>query len=328
MKAIHVISTRPISNYYVSRSEGAPYRQEDFEILTTVLSALEWRRHNGVIRLYTDPAGQEFYDRLGLLGLWDGGVDTERLEQRSPAINCGVFWSFGKVVALRHEEAPCCLMDTDLIVWDSIRRLVTADVMSLHEEPLDFAAYVGRDELTAAPGFDWDGLDWSVAPRSAALLLFMTDTFKNEYADRALSFMEGNPIRSEPGGALPAHPIFVEQRLLPMCAKASGVPVGSFLRDYRGTELPSGQPNTMFTHLWNAKTLLHHHPERRRDLCRRYASRIRRDYPDTAAVLMRSDILREHFRTPPPGSAGWVAGSDHGAGQGGGAHQADQHECC
>ncbi|MFF4219084.1 DUF6734 family protein [Streptomyces nondiastaticus] len=296
MKAIHVVSTRPATNFYVSRAEGSPYRQEDFEVLTTVLSALEWRRHNGMIRLYTDPEGREFYDRLGLLDLWDGGVDAGLLESASRTINCGVFWSFGKVVALRQEAAPCCVMDVDLIVWGGIRQLVTAEVMSLHEEPLCFAAYVGQDRLTAPPGFDWSGLDWSVTPCSAALLVFTEDAFKNAYADRALSFMEGNPVRSEPGEALPAHPIFAEQRLLPMCAKASGVRIGSFLRDYTGAELRSGRKNTTFTHLWNAKTLLHHDLEKRRELCARYAHRIRRDHPDVAEVLAGSELLREHFR--------------------------------
>jgi hypothetical protein len=297
VKAIHVISTRPTTNYYLSRPEAAPYRQEDFEVLTTVLSALEWRRHNGIIRLYTDPVGSDFYARLGLIDLWDGGVDTRRLQAGSQTINCDVFWSFGKIVALRREKAPCCVMDTDLIVWDGIRHLVTAEVMSLHEEPLDFAAYVGRDGLLAPPDFDWSGLDWSVAPCSAALLVFKRDEFKDEYADRALSFMEDNPILSEPGGALPAHPIFAEQRLLPMCARASGVRIGSFLRDYRGAELRSGRKNTTFTHLWNAKTLLHNNPKKRRGLCARLSRRILRDYPETADVLMRSELLRDYFRT-------------------------------
>lgn len=296
MKAIHVVSTRPTTNYYVSRAEGSPYRQEDFEVLTTVLSALEWRRHNGVIRLYTDPAGQEFYDRLGLLDLWDGGVDARLLESASRTINGGVFWSFGKIVALRQEAAPCCVMDIDLIVWDGIRQLVTAEVMSLHEESLGFAAYVDRDRLVAPPGFDWSGLDWSVAPCSAALLVFTKDAFKNAYADRALSFMAGNPVRSEPDGSVPAHPIFAEQRLLPMCAQASGVRIGSFLRNYTGAELWSGGKNRTFTHLWNAKSLLHHNPRERRELCARYAHRVRRDYPDVAKVLARSELLREHFQ--------------------------------
>ncbi|MFD5699961.1 DUF6734 family protein [Streptomyces lasiicapitis] len=299
VKAIHVVSTRPTTNYYVSRAEGSPYRQEDFEVLTTVLSALEWRRHNGVIRLYTDPPGQEFYDRLGLLDLdlWDGGVDARLLESAAETINGGVFWSFGKIVALRQEAAPCCVMDIDLIVWDGIRPLVTAEVMSLHEESLGFAAYVGRDRLVAPPGFDWSGLDWSVAPCSAALLVFTKDAFKDAYADRALSFMAGNPVRSEPDRSVPAHPIFAEQRLLPMCAKASGVRIGSFLRDYTGAELWSGRKNKTFTHLWNAKSLLHNNSTKRRELCARYAHRVRRDYPDVAKVLARSDLLREHFRT-------------------------------
>lgn len=296
MKAIHVVSTRPTTNYYVSRDERTPYRQEDFEVLTTVLSALEWRRHNGMIRLYTDPVGLEFYDRLGLLDIWDGGVDADHLEPVSRTINCGVFWSFGKIAALRREQAPCCVLDTDLIVWDSIGDLVTSEVMSLHEEPLTFPTYVGRDGLVAPPGFDWSGLDWSVTPCSAALLVFTGEAFKNAYADRALSFMTGSPIPSEPGDGLPAHPIFAEQRLLPMLAKARGVRIGSFLRDYRGIELQCGRKNTTFTHLWNAKTLLHGKPVRRRELCARYAGRIRRDHPEVAAVLARSTLLGAHFK--------------------------------
>lgn len=295
MRGIHVVSTRPTTNYYVSRAEGSPYRQEDFEVLTTVLSALEWRRHNGVIRLYTDPPGQEFYDRLGLLDLWDGGFDARLLDSASQTINGRVFWSFGKTVALRQEAAPCCLLDIDLIVWDDIRQLVTAEVMSLHEESLAFPAYVGRDRLVAPPGFDWSGLDWSVTPCSAALLVFTKDTFKDEYADRALSFMAGNPIRSEPDLSVPAHPVFAEQRLLPMCAQASGVRIASFLRDYTGAELWSGRKNTTFTHLWNAKSVLHNDPGKRRELCARYAHRVRRDFPDVAKVLARSELLREHF---------------------------------
>jgi hypothetical protein len=293
---VHVVSTRPSRNFYVSRDPGSPYRQEDFEVLTTVLSVLEWRRHNGPVRLYTDDAGRDFYAGLGLLGLWDGGVDASLLDQVADGINCAVFWSFGKVVALRDVPAPCWVLDTDLIVWGAVRRLVTAPVMGLHEEPLGFPAYVGRSSLVAPPGFDWDGLDWSVTPCSAALWYFADDGFKNSYAERALSFMAGNPVRAEADGGVPAHPVFVEQRLLPMCARRAGVRADTFLQDYRGAQLRSGERNTVFTHLWNAKSMLHGDAGRRRELCFRFARRIRRDHPQAAAILRESALVADYFR--------------------------------
>ena len=231
-----------------------------------------------------------------MLETWDGGVGTAHLEKAARTINASVFWSFGKLVALRQEDAPLCVLDTDLIVWSGIGDLVTEPVMSLHEEPLHFAAYVGRDRLVAAPAFDWDGLDWTATPCSGALLVFTDESFKNAYAERALSFMDGNPLAAEPGGTIPVHPIFVEQRLLPMCARASGVRIGSFLRDHNGVELHSGARNTLFTHLWNAKTALHADPKRRAALCAKYAARLARDHPDTAGVLAKTALVGDYFQ--------------------------------
>lgn len=120
MRAFHVVSTRPRTTYYLDRSADFNYQQADFEVLTIVLSALEWRRHNGPVRLFTDLVGHVFYDQLGLLDVWDDGVDTDCLEQFTGSVNAAVFWSFGKILALRQAEAPCCLLDTDLIVWQNL----------------------------------------------------------------------------------------------------------------------------------------------------------------------------------------------------------------
>ena len=36
------------------------YYIEDFEILTTIISALKWREKNGAIRMITDEVGAEY----------------------------------------------------------------------------------------------------------------------------------------------------------------------------------------------------------------------------------------------------------------------------
>ena len=51
------------------------YYIEDFEILTTIISALKWREKNGAIRMITDEVGAEYYKNLGIDSIWDLGID-------------------------------------------------------------------------------------------------------------------------------------------------------------------------------------------------------------------------------------------------------------
>ena len=55
MDAIHINWTKPFRNKF-----NAPYEIEDFEILTTILSALKWREKNGNIKMVTDSVGAQY----------------------------------------------------------------------------------------------------------------------------------------------------------------------------------------------------------------------------------------------------------------------------
>lgn len=63
MEAIHSTWTKP--RIY---SAGG-FFIEDFDILTTILSALKWREKNGTIKMITDSTGLEFYESRGMCGL-------------------------------------------------------------------------------------------------------------------------------------------------------------------------------------------------------------------------------------------------------------------
>lgn len=54
MQAFHSNWTRP----FFIRNPHIEYRIEPFELLTTALSALEWRRENGSIRMICDTTCQ------------------------------------------------------------------------------------------------------------------------------------------------------------------------------------------------------------------------------------------------------------------------------
>ena len=78
MKALHVNWTKPFFERERLRGHGfeviknlnsETYNQPDSQLLYTIVSALNWQKYNGPIKLYTDSIGASFYQRFGLLNL-------------------------------------------------------------------------------------------------------------------------------------------------------------------------------------------------------------------------------------------------------------------
>ena len=127
MNAIHINWTKPFINKI-----NAPYAIEDFELLTTILSALNWRRHNGKISMLTDSTGAEYYRRIGIDRIWD----DLKIVLDDVDVNPDVFWAAGKLFALSTVKAPVAIIDTDFIVWEPIDFNSLADVTVIHFEDL------------------------------------------------------------------------------------------------------------------------------------------------------------------------------------------------
>lgn len=282
MRGFHVLSTRPGDTYY-HRAGGLDFALKDFELLTAVLSALEWRRHNGTIKLYADAAGAKYFANLGLSAIWDEGIDTETLERSDLDTSFNVFWAYARTVALAAERAPCVLMDMDLIVWRNLDSLIRSPFMAIHAEGLDFDVYVPKEQLGTAPGYAWGDWDWTVSPANAAVLYFGRDDVLELCRQEGLKFMHGNFRPKE--YSWPAHAVFVEQRLYPMCAASLGVHAEYFLENYHGERLAGGSANDAFTHLWLYKRRLMGDEGARRDICQRLAARLLRDFPEWHHVL-------------------------------------------
>lgn len=299
MKAIHVNSTVP-SVPYLGRLKGPDgYEVEDFELLTTILSAAAWRRFNGPIKLYTDRVGEAYYRRLGMTELWEGGIDTDVLESLPASINHDVFWTAGRVAALRAEAAPFVSLDTDLVVWGAIDPLITSEFMALHQEPLHHGVYRPRCELSTPNGYVWEEWDWEASPCNASLTYYAADRLTEMFHAKAMEFILGNPIRREAESRVPVHDVFVAQRLLPMCALRLGVRPAYFL-DWPRPELNSetmadGARNQLVTHVWAYKDELKSGPDCRESFCRRCVARIRRDYPELVGMLRHMPSIRRYL---------------------------------
>lgn len=248
LKAIHVNWTKPAA---VDKGAGWQYTVEDYDILSTILSALLWRKLNGPIKLYTDTFGRNYYESLGMTDLWNGGIDTEVLDNIPNDIPADIFWAGAKLYAIQNESCPFVMMDTDLMVWQSISSFIKEHkIMAFHPETMKQydGSYLPYDLLKKPPKYTPDaGWDWNQNPVNTALTYFSNDkdakSFKSYYTQSAIKFMRGNTERPK---EMVSQMVFAEQRLFAMCAKARFGKVPTFLAFPEEEDRP-------FTHIWGNK---------------------------------------------------------------------------
>lgn len=278
MKAFHTLRTKNQSGFALA----------DFEIFTAILSALEWRRHNGEIFLYTDTTGEKFLDAAGLLDLWDG-VDTSLDEMDKLGIDENIFWAGAKLFALSRQPLPCVMIDLDFIVWRSLQ--FDSKLAVIHRESLDLSCYPDanyfRFENFSLPA----DLNWSLEPCNAALVYFGDKNFVGRYVEFAFEFMRAAaPLPEQTGWDLLPYMVFVEQRWMAMCAELCGVEIQS-LSDL--SELFGGQKN--FTHIWGYKKFFRENRAAAEKFCRDCAGRIAHDFPQATKKFSQLALLKNYF---------------------------------
>ena len=275
--------TRP----YAVRCHDRPYQMTDFDLLTTVLSALVWRRENGSIRMITDNTGAQYYRSLGLTDLWDGGIFTYLNDIPSTIDPC-TFWAAGKLYALAATPAPCVMLDTDFIVWHSLSEHWHRPLAVIHREALNPAIYPAPSAFVLAPSYHFPtNWNWHEPACNTALTYFGNDTLRKTYVGQAMDFMQAARGRD---GLI--YMVFAEQRLLAMCAQACGVPIHAF-----STEQDLFQGNQRdFTHIWGFKQAMQEQPVLHELFCQKCAARIRKDFPIYANICQTIPQLQPYFQ--------------------------------
>lgn len=284
LRAFHINWTRP----FFARNPDGTYAVEPFELLSTALSALWWRRANGSIRMICDQKAARYYDALGLSFLWDEGVHP--LLDAVPAdVDPMAFWAAGKLFALSAMPAPCVMLDTDFIVWKPLAPLLAAcELAAIHREDIMPDIYPGPEAFSRTRGFDFAALDWSVRPLNTALAYFADDDFRRYYTDMAIRFMRRSPGADD----VLTYMVFAEQRLLAMCAAQKNV------RTTALSDLPAlfgGGQQGYFSHIWGFKQQMRDEPALYEDFCRRCAARLERDFPQQAARIAAVPSLAAYF---------------------------------
>ena len=242
MDAFHSIWSKPSTQEH--------YKPEDFEILTTILSAILWKKHNGRIFMVCDFSVADFLYSKNLDFLWDDILPT--LDKIPRSINEKTYWAAGKLFALSEFSAPIVGIDTDFLVWEKLE--FKNPLYVIHREDLCQDSYPDLPEFL---NFD-ESLDFS-------------EKFLKLYTKTAIEFMSTHNTENY---SLP-HMLFAEQRLFSMCAKKLSLPITSL------SELCDlfSEKNRIFTHLWGHKEILRKNPDLRKSYCDDCISRITAECP-------------------------------------------------
>ena len=277
MQAIHSTWSKP--RIY---SSGGFYI-EDFDILTTILSALKWREKNGKIKMATDSVGLHFYASRGMTGIWD--EITNELDEIPSAIDPEVFWAAGKIYSI--PEVPAAVIDTDFILWDSIAFDVLGALTVIHREELSQPIYPDINVFHMKPGYIFDpDLDWRERPINAAFYVIKDETLRRGFISAAKEFME-----NAAGDDRLIYMVFAEQRLMAMTAKRLGIAVDEFST----MERLFRNGDRSFTHIWGMKQQMRENAGMRRAFCERCIARILADFPEYGKMLRAIPELEDFF---------------------------------
>lgn len=279
MDAIHSTWTKP--RIYSAGS----FFLEDFDILTTILSALKWREKNGKIKMITDSHGLNFYKSHGMCSLWDE-IETG-LDAIPDSVNPEMFWAAGKLYALKGSSAPVAAIDTDFIVWDRIAFDNLGALSVIHKEDISDDVYPDIHHFNMKPGYIFDpDLDWRERPSNAAFYVIKDNKLKESYVDEALNFIEN----AADGDSL-TYMVFAEQRLMSMAAKRMGIEI----KEFSNLDSLFRDGERYFTHTWGMKQQMRDIPELRYDFCKRCVERIKRDFPSCIDMMQGMDELKNYL---------------------------------
>lgn len=249
---------------------GREFAMQDHELACLLLSVAAYEEYNGRTRLYADKKAGAFFMERGLEDIFSRGmVEFEVPEDIDP----NVFWAAGKLCALKLEDMPSVMIDTDLIIWRSIgRHLRDKSVAVIHREELNPAIYPDPGTFPVKNGYSYPkGWDFNIRPANTAMLYIRDKDFRDHYVKEALRFMQN--LGPSQDNLCPM--VFAEQRILPMCAAERGLSVYAFCPSMEGL-----REQDMFTHIWGHKNVFKFNMDERRGFVRRCMLRLKREFPE------------------------------------------------
>ena len=278
MRAFHCLCSKP--SFYNNE-----FFMQDYQLLTMILSALQWKKNNGKIKLVADENAINYIKKIKLEWVWD--FDIEELQEYEE-IDYNMFWAGAKLFALKSQISPIAMIDLDMIVWNNIQKLLSdKEIASIHNEPLDNNVYKDKHYFNMKRDYEFDkDFDWEVLPSNTAFLYIKDNEFKNYYCDTAIDFM----INCAKDDDILSYMVFAEQRLLSICAKKMNKNIDYLIQFPQAI---GNQDN--FTHIWGYKNILTQNKDENFKFCKRCVKRIRKDFEKESLLLVEKDFFKKYL---------------------------------
>jgi hypothetical protein len=200
MKVIFVNWTRPFfhkkdaegyNKIKMSDIDSNEYGIVDYELLIQKVATLRAKKHIGKTKLYTDSIGYNFYEKMGMLNLWDE-IDIETLNtfnNENKEISAGRFWTTGKSIVIGKQTEPFIFLDNDFIIRDELPNWVfDYDLVHTHWEIQRGEFFVSSQQINEIGGID-DFVQNMLMPNTSFLYINNTELSK-DYLDKHLSIIK------------------------------------------------------------------------------------------------------------------------------------------
>ncbi|MFW6009313.1 MAG: DUF6734 family protein [archaeon] len=266
MRAFHAHWTKP-------QMIDGKLKNEDYDILMTILSALNWKKYMGEIKLYTDTKGIELYEKYGILDIWND-IDINTLNNIPDTIDTR-YWAAGKLIALEQEPLGSVSIDRDFIIWDDINNYLSdSSVIGAHfENKYDF--YYNHDDYDSKGNYYFgEYFDIYINPINTSLCIIRNQDIKDLYISEFLRFINSQfnvPNNKRFIELL----LFAEQAILPMITY-------HYNKDIH-TVFDQKKPyfeNKKITHIWGFKTVIKNSESLKQWFYRNMLLRLKKDYPE------------------------------------------------
>jgi hypothetical protein len=284
IEAFHSNWTKP----FFRLNDAKEYYLEDFEILITMLSALKWKENNGNIKMVTDNIGAEYYNKIKIDSIWNLGIDVS-LDSIDKNIDSNLFWAAGKIYSLKNQKSPCIMLDTDFVVWKSVKKIIKdIELGVIHKEFISDKVYPNKNYFITKVEYNFDPQwNWSVLPCNTAFAYINNEKFKNYYTESAINFMKNLAF----GDDKITNMVFAEQRLFSMCAEKMKIEVNELMP----LKILSKNEQTYFTHLWGYKNELKNNYKTREKFCINCINRIIKDFPEYEHIIANMPQLKKYY---------------------------------
>ena len=279
--------------FYSPKKEERNFK--DYFVLTTILSALQWRKlHSGNLTFYTDRFTLDYFKKYHFNDIWHNCDDTTLDNEIDPNhFDVNTFYAAGKFTAFIHEKCPVAMIDIDLIIWHNLYSLLKRNVsVFTHYENASPRTiwYEKKERLHKAKNYEFHkNWDFSIKAVNTSFVYFSDEKLKDYYVNCAFEYMYNNFIDKQRNNIGNPEILFVEQRLLPMCYKDFNVtnsttpllnitwnpPQGRFVNErHNNWKYYKVDNNSIATHLWIAKSDIENNKLYRNYLCCRLIEKI------------------------------------------------------